>query len=459
MTTRLRLAAGVCVLSVGLFIGSAGGAIAWADTESTGSTGSAAQSQGADSPSADVGSAGAPANKVANPLRTTLQATVQGLTSTLRSIRKLGQPHSTDPGPAATKPAATNTESNNDGSGPTAADPSPTAADPNEVVSDQTVVASDQPVVASDQPVVASDQPVVATDQTVVASDQPVVATVQTVVASESTAVPPATNPLAPVSTAVEPVTNAVATLLNVIGSVPGVLMALPTSPTPITDVITIIQQMLTSVTNVVVTLAQLPASLYSLFSLPAVTATSTVGGGVNLDASAPVLATRASQSLEVPPIFLAGGMALPANIAPLETLGDIATTGLSNQLPASGIASPAQNVIVQSGLRSFLEHTVSALFVPASLSALASVALPGVGGLLIICALGVRVGYRQAKALFEVRRAGIACFAGPGPLGVVRSGSLIALRPRVLGVRPDRALRIVRPATSRAAGLQDQAA
>jgi hypothetical protein len=434
MTTRLRLAAGVCVLSVGLFIGSAGGAIAWADTES----GSAAQSQGADSPSADVGSASAPANKVANPLRTTLQATVQGLTSTLRSIRKLGQPHSTDPGPAATEPAATNTESSNDGSGPTAADPSPTAADPNVVASDPNVVASDQTVVASDQTVVASDQ---------------------TVVASESTAVPPATNPLAPVSTVVGPVTNAVATVVNVFGSVPAALLALPTSPTPITDVITLIQEMLTSVTNVVVTLAQLPSNLYSLLSGPMVTATSTVGGGVNPDVSAPVLATRASQSLEAAPIFLAGGMALPANIAPLETLGDIATTGLSNELPASGIASPAQNVIVQSGLGSFLEHTVSALFVPASLSALAAVALPGVGGLLIICALGVRVGYRQAKALLQVRRAGIACFAGPGPLGVVRSGSLIALRPRMLGVRPDRALRIVRPTTSRAACLQDEAA
>ena len=401
------------MLSAGLFIGSAGGAIAWADTESTGS---AAQSQGADSPSADVGSAGAPA-KVANPLRTTLQATVHGLTSTLRSIRKLGQPHSTDPGPAATEPAATDTESNNDGSGPTAADPSPTAADPNVVASDQTVVAS------------------------------------------ESTAVPPATNPLAPVSTVVEPVTNAVATVVNVFGSVPAALLALPTSSTPITDVITKIQEMVTAVTNVVVTLAQLPSNLYSLLSGPTVTATSTVGGGVNPDASAPALATRASQSLEVPPIFLAGGMALPANIAPLATLGDIATTGLSNELPASGIASQAQNVIVQSGLGSFLEHTVSALFVPASLSALAAVALPGVGGLLIICALGVRVGYRQAKALLQVRRAGIACFAGPGPLGVVRSGSLIALRPRVLGVRPDRALRIVRPNTSRAACLQDQAA
>jgi hypothetical protein len=425
ITTRLRFAAGICVLSTGLLIGSSGGAIAWADTESAGSN--TAQSQGAEGPSADVGSASAPTNKVANPLRTTLQATVQGLTSTLRSISKLGQQQSTAPGPAATTPAATNTETNNEGSGLTAADPSPTAADPNVVASDQNVVASDQ-----------------------------------TVVASESTAVPPATNPLPPVSPVVEPVTNAVATVVNVVGSVPAAMMALPTSPTPVTDVITTIQEMLTSATNAVVTLMQLPADLYSAYSLlsvPAATATTTVGGGVSPDANAPVLARRASQSLEVAPIFLVGGMALPADIAPLETLGDIATTGLRNQLPASGIASPAQNVIVQSGLGSFLEHTVSALFVPASLSALAAVALPGVGGLLIICGLGMRIGYRQAKALFEVRRAGIACFAGPGPLGVVRSGSLIALRPRAVGVRQGRALRVAGPDTSRAAGLQDQAA
>jgi hypothetical protein len=92
-------------------------------------------------------------------------------------------------------------------------------------------------------------------------------------------------------------------------------------------------------------------------------------------------------------------------------------------------------------------------------LSALAAVALPGVGGLLIICGLGTRLGYRQAKALLEVRRAGIAVFAGPGPLGVVRADSLIALRPRASGVRPDRALRVVRSGTSPVASLRDQAA
>jgi hypothetical protein len=216
---------------------------------------------------------------------------------------------------------------------------------------------------------------------------------------------------------------------------------------------------MLTAVTNAVVSLMYLPYDLYTMLSVPTITATTIVGRGVNPDATEPLLGTRASQWDQATPIFLAGGMALPADIAPLETLGDIATTGLSNELPASGITTPAQVVIAQSTLGSFLQHTVSALFVPASLSTLAAVALPGVGGLLIICGLGTRLGYRQAKALLEVRRAGIAVFAGPGPLGVVRGGSLIALRPRSWGVRPDRALRVVRSETSHVASLRDQAA
>ncbi len=274
------------------------------------------------------------------------------------------------------------------------------------------------------------------------------------------------TNPLAQVATVVEPVAKAVARVGAAALKVPGVVLGLPTSLTPVDDVIATVQEILTAVNDAVVLIMQLPSDLYSIYSMysmlsiPTVTATTHVGGGVNPLASAPVLGAHAWQRAETSPIFLAGGMALPANIAPLKTLGNIPTSGLSNELPASGVASPARDVIVQSGLGSFLENTVKALFVPASLSALAAVALPGIGGLLLICALGTRIGYRQAKALMEVRRAGIAVFAGPGPLGVVRGGSLIALRPRALGVRPDRrALRVVRSETSHVASLRDQAA
>ena len=90
---------------------------------------------------------------------------------------------------------------------------------------------------------------------------------------------------------------------------------------------------------------------------------------------------------------------------------------------------------------------------VPVSLAALAAVALPGVGGLVILTAAGVRVGYRQAKAGFALRTAGIARFARPGavPLGVVRSGSLVVVRPR--------ALRVVRPGALSAGCLLDKVA
>jgi hypothetical protein len=88
----------------------------------------------------------------------------------------------------------------------------------------------------------------------------------------------------------------------------------------------------------------------------------------------------------------------------------------------------------------------------PVSLAALAALALPGAGGLTILTAAGVRVGYRQAKAGFALRTAGIAGFARPGavPLGVVRSGSVV--------VRP-RALPVVRAGAFSAVGLLDKVA
>ena len=104
-------------------------------------------------------------------------------------------------------------------------------------------------------------------------------------------------------------------------------------------------------------------------------------------------------------------------------------------------------------GAGSFFRHVFGELLLPVSLWALAAVALPGVGGLVILTLAGVRVGYRQAKAGFALRTAGIAHFARPGavPLGVVRSGSLVVIRPR--------ALRVVRPGALSAEHLLDKVA
>jgi hypothetical protein len=159
------------------------------------------------------------------------------------------------------------------------------------------------------------------------------------------------------------------------------------------------------------------------------------------------VIAAPWPQVLPIPGIW---GVPLAGNVAAPAALAGIATAGLSQEVTTSGVAPLAPAAVIPSDVLSILEHTVGTLLVPASLSALAAVALPGVGGLLITCAAGMRFGYRQAKAGPAVQIPGIARFAGPGPLGVVRSGSLVALRPR--------ALRVV-PQPSRTAFLLDQVA
>jgi hypothetical protein len=67
----------------------------------------------------------------------------------------------------------------------------------------------------------------------------------------------------------------------------------------------------------------------------------------------------------------------------------------------------------------------------------------------LILTAAGIRIGYRQAKANFNLRANNLARFARQGPIGIVRSGSLIAVRAR--------RLRAIAPVP--AEGLLDQVA
>jgi hypothetical protein len=122
-------------------------------------------------------------------------------------------------------------------------------------------------------------------------------------------------------------------------------------------------------------------------------------------------------------------GAPLFGDVINASSIGRFATSGLKNELSVSGLA-PVPSA-VSPATKSFLDNVVSSVLVPASLAALAAIAVPGIGALLIVCAAGIRVGYRQAKAGLALRASGIARFAGPGPVGVVRSGSLISLHTR----------------------------
>ncbi|MGU3499096.1 hypothetical protein [Mycobacterium sp. C31M] len=239
--------------------------------------------------------------------------------------------------------------------------------------------------------------------------------------------------PFAKVPEAVAAVGDTVTTVLDsthdTIAALPALLATLPNSRTPVTDVITTIEYMLTSVSSVAGAITALPTDLSALMGVPLTPVTEPVA-----TPPAPRPAYRAAPAgladLMLVPASL--GSPVPGSVAEVPVAPALLSAATTANLPRATVATPvpvALRGIAASGTPdSLLDRAVNDVLLPLSLAALAAVALPGVGGLLVICALGVRIGYRQAKAGWAIHVAGIGRFAGPGPLGVVRSGSLVAL-------------------------------
>lgn len=412
------------MLTSGLLIASAGGAIAVADTEPTGSTTS--QSQSADETSPTAGTTSAPAASTSPAQKYPIRTAIQGVLEKLRSLGKTSQKPSSSTKPPTDAVVVEDVEietAQSDDVVPAAADP--IAPESNEVVSDP--------------------------------NPSPPVTNFAASESSKPTGPPSSADVLVPAWRVVQPVTNAVATVAGAALSVPGVIMSLPASEDPIGDVITSMQNMLMSVNEAVVPLAQVPGDLYSLLVVAGMgaapvdqVATDSVAG-LSGAAGAGLSPPSAPMPPPMPPGPPSGGMPLLGDVVAPATLAGVATVGLTSDLSISGTAPLATESAGPTGALALLENTVRAVLAPASLSALAAFALPGVGGLLIICAAGMRLGYRQAKAALTVRTTGIARFVRQGPLGVVRSGSLVALHPRTV--------RGGRPQASQATSLFEQAA
>jgi hypothetical protein len=440
ISTHLRHAAGVCVLTTGLLIGSAGGAIATAEPESTGSSSTQSQDQ---SPAADeptqpvstVGTESSPTSTTAHPSRPNLRTTLRAV---IHRLQELGKPHQRPVIVKKTEPAIP------------------------EAQSDNTVVVDD-PVPdlapATTDPV-ASDN----SDSNAAAPELNTTAPVTNTVASDSDVPPPppppVPDPAVAVSKVVEPVTYAIARVAGAALAVPGKVMALPTSETPVLDAITIVQDMLIAVNDAIVPLAQMPTDLYSMLvvagmGVPAIyPAGGGPGSGLAAAVASPLVPPTVATAPQAQPVSPNANMPLLGIISAPLAVGGLTKASLSTDLSVSGTAPIATESARPADALSVLEHTVKAILAPASLTALAAIALPGIGGLLIICAAGARVGYRQAKAALAVRSTGIARFTRHGPLGVVRAGSLVALH-----MRPPRALRVVRPEPSRTARALEQVA
>ena len=305
-----------------------------------------------------------------------------------------------------------------------------------------------------------------------------------TPVSDPTAAVPNAVAPVsdagAPAAEAGAPVPNVVGPVLTVSALVPDMLTSVAGAGVPLTqlqsdlysfllgiaggapvsDVSASVPDMLRKVVEAVVLLAQLPSDLFSFLlgiaGVPPVVGAVAGIHGPGLSAAAGAsLASRLPLGLPTAGISgppLAGVSGLPVTgeatgVAPL----DVMALGRASAL--SGMAPPAPDAASPIGAGSSFRHVFGDILLPVSLWALAVGALPGAGGLVILFATGARVGYRQAKAGVAVRTTGIAFFARPGavPLGVVRSGSLVAIRPR--------ALRVVRPGALSAEHLLDKVA
>jgi hypothetical protein len=80
---------------------------------------------------------------------------------------------------------------------------------------------------------------------------------------------------------------------------------------------------------------------------------------------------------------------------------------------------------------RGLIADAVTAVAVSVSIWALVYAALPGLGGMLSFGTIGVRIGYRQSSAGIALCSPSMARFVRPGPIGVVRSGSLVSVHVR----------------------------
>ena len=200
------------------------------------------------------------------------------------------------------------------------------------------------------------------------------------------------TDVVAPVPSLLAPVTNVVAPVPNLVA--------------PVSDVIASVQDMLTSVGGAVVALTHLPSDLSSfLLSIAGVQPVVGIdepvvggidGGGLSAAPGASV-ASRLPLLLpfaDIPGVPWAGNA---AGVAPLggmaaSTFGAPTQVGRASSLP--GMAPPAPNGAVPMGVESFPRHAFGEVLLAASLWALATVVLPGVGGLVILTAAGVSIGY-----------------------------------------------------------------
>jgi len=444
VSTNLRVAAGACVLSIGLLVASGGGAMATADTDSE-SGGAVSHSQTAETSGTGSSAARSPVGQLADSLRRSLQNTINGVTSTLNSLgtapQRAGANSATTPptmkvsasptalGSLSTAPSTEATATPATATEPTATatpvEATPVAAEPAVPVASTATPTPNTETAEAVAPV--TDPPV--TTLKVTGSDAVAGATGNAAtdpVTGTPTPTPPTTK-----STWLGPVSTSLAAVVKSVAAVPAVVASLPTSTTPVYDIVNSIANMLTSVANVGTSFTQL--NLSQLLGASAATPP-TIGGAAGrhtapaAGAPSPAPPVPTLSELLLPVAGPGDGQASPAAAAPAQAVE--LTAGVESRGASSSEMPPLAKGADENDTLSTVERMIGAFVASASITALAAIALPGIGGLLATCAAGIRIGYRNAKAGASLP-AVIARFAGSGPLGVVRSGAQVQLHRR----------------------------
>ena len=224
-------------------------------------------------------------------------------------------------------------------------------------------------------------------DAGLVTPDSNPVAAVPNVVPPVTAAVvPPVSDAVAPVYDAVAPVTNVLAPVTDVIAPVTDVIA-------PVTDVIAPGYDMLTSVAGAVEPFTQLPSDLsHFMLGIAGMAPAGDVSRGI--DVTGPSAAAGASVPPQLPlgpPVVDISGVPGADNGARVATL-DVKLLGGASAL--SGLTPRTSNGSSLMGAESSFRHAFDEFLLIASMWMLAAVALPGLGGLVILTVVGVRIQY-----------------------------------------------------------------
>ncbi len=256
-------------------------------------------------------------------------------------------------------------------------------------------------------------------------------------------ALPPAVDPPAEEPAAVQPVAAEITQGENPPAPVQAENVALIGSAAPANDVVTALAYLIIALTDNSVPFISIPEGLLSLLGFSGMgegTAKAVSAGGIGGSLLAGGVYSAVRNRLTSSGALQAGW---PEMLVALRESGRLSASGVVHPTPggvgASGMAeqrSVGLKAVLADGLvpenvRSVIQHTVDGFLAPLSFVVLAALASPGLAGLVLLSVAGMFFGYRQARAASMLRAVNITRFVKSGPLGVVRSGSLVALHPR----------------------------